>query len=187
MPTELTNAEFAVHMRFVADVLDSHDNAWNKILPAILRTLRKGAGIIEALTAENAALKAAYKRCLDCPIVCVKDLYLKMSEENETLQEETTTKDAEIERLKAKANQWRKTSESNFASCERLSDDLARVTAERDNLLASEIHAHWVGDGSKKHCSSCGMDFDIYAYQAKLFLRCPCCGARMDAEETTNG
>ena len=65
MPTELTNAEFAVHMRFVADVLDSHDNAWNKILPAILRTLRKGAGIIEALTAENAAKNEelfAYKK-----------------------------------------------------------------------------------------------------------------------------
>lgn len=48
------------------------------------------------------------------------------------LQSENGSKDKEIERLQAKAIQWRKTSEENFASCEKLQAVLSRVEAERD-------------------------------------------------------
>lgn len=45
---ELTNGEFARHLLVAADMLDCADNSGNKIVPGIVRSMRKASGIITA-------------------------------------------------------------------------------------------------------------------------------------------
>lgn len=46
-------------------------------------------------------------------------------------------------------------------------------------------HAHWIFKNnlaSELVCSSCFEQFHIATWQCPKFLRCPCCGAKMDKE-----
>lgn len=55
----------------------------------------------------------------------------------------------------------------------------AEIARLKSRLDSYENHAHWVGDGPKKHCSACGMHF------VTSFSRCPRCGAFMDGSEAS--
>lgn len=76
----------------------------------------------------------------------IMDLCMDAASALTALQAENAEKDMEIERLQAKAKQWKRTSEENFASCEKLQAALTRVEAERDGYkralhLAIETHS----------------------------------------------
>ena len=75
----------------------------------------------------------------------IMDLCMDAASALTALQAENAEKDKEIERLQAKAKQWKQTSKENFASCEKLQAALTRVEAERDAAVEeSEFRKHTV-------------------------------------------
>lgn len=90
------------------------------------------AAAITALQSENAELREE-NGCLRHNVAAMQATLDQQSKNCEVMLAE---KDKEIERLEAKAKQWKQTSEENFLSCEKLQAALSRVEAERDVAVA---------------------------------------------------
>lgn len=87
--------------------------------------LYMAADVLERFASENAALRKQ---------LAEKDKEIERLMDN--LQKQDDAALAELQRRQNKIAQWRRTSEENFATCEKLNDELARVTSEWDAAIA---------------------------------------------------